>query len=254
LQGPFNDWNEAVAHATGYDQPIILKRLMVAAEQAASTGGQKFDRDGIVFDKPVTPFPLLVYILASHRRISDRLRVVDFGGGLGSTYRQCRPFLLQFSQVRWSVVEQPHVAAAGRMHFQSEEISFHDNMREAAGDAAPDVIIFSSVLQYLEDPYEVLDQAAHLGPQTVLVDRTPFSGFSSDSYAIQVVDEAIFPARLPFRIFGIDRLEDALRPRYRKTGEFDAIDQSMSLGKISVKFKGLAFRPAVGDTGSNHVL
>ena len=70
LRGPFNDWNEAVAHATGYDQPIILKRLMVAAEQAASSGGQKFDRDGIVFDKPVTPFPLLVYILASHRRIA----------------------------------------------------------------------------------------------------------------------------------------------------------------------------------------
>jgi putative methyltransferase (TIGR04325 family) len=179
---------------------------------------------------------------------------MDFGGGLGSTYRQCRPFLSQFSQVDWSVVEQPHVAAAGRMHFQNEGIVFYDNMREAAGDAAPDIVIFSSVLQYLEDPYEVLDQAAHLGSQTILIDRTPFSGLSSDSYAVQVVDEAIFPARLPFRIFGIDRLEEALHTRYRRIGEFDAIDQSMSLGKMPVRFKGLAFKAVVGDRGLNHVL
>jgi putative methyltransferase (TIGR04325 family) len=254
LRGPFNDWNEAVERASGYEQPIILKRLMAAAEQSASSGGQKFDRDGVVFEKPITPFALLTYILTSHRRIPDRLRVLDFGGGLGSTFRQCRPFLTQFAQVRWSVVEQAHVAAAGRLQFQTDDLDFYENISDAAGDDAPDVIIFSSVLQYLADPYGVLDQAQCLGPRTILIDRTPFSEKSEDNYGVQVVDEAIFPARLPFRIFGIDRLEDALRPRYRKTGEFDAIDQSMSLGKISVKFKGLGFRPAVGDTGSNHVL
>jgi putative methyltransferase (TIGR04325 family) len=254
LQGPFKDWNEAVGHATGYDQPIILKRLMAAAEQAASSGGQRFDRDGVIFDKPVTPFPLLVYILSSQREISGRLRVLDFGGGLGSTFRQCRPFLTELAQLRWSVVEQPHVAAAGRRHFQDQELQFYDNVLEAAGDATPDVTIFSSVLQYLEDPYEVLRQGVLMEPRTILIDRTPFSGGLVDSYAVQVVDDAMFPARLPFRVFGIDSLEDALRARYRKIGEFDAIDQDMSLGKMHVKFKGSAFKPNLGDTGSNHVL
>jgi putative methyltransferase (TIGR04325 family) len=247
LQGPFDDWNEAVAHATGYDQPVILERLMVAAEQAASSGGQKFDRDGIVFDKPITPFPLLVYILSSERGESDRLHVLDFGGGLGSTFRQCRPFLSQFARLRWSVVEQPHVAAAGRRYFQGEGLQFYENILDAARDRAPDVVILSSVLQYLEDPYGVLRQTSFLEPKTILIDRTPLAASSADSYAVQVVDETIFPARLPFRIFGTNGLENVLHTRYRKMGEFDAIDQGMSLGNMFVKFKGLAFQPIIGD-------
>jgi putative methyltransferase (TIGR04325 family) len=238
-----------VLRATGYDRSIILERLIVAAERATSSHGQMFDRDGVVFEKPITPFPLLAHILATRRRISDRLQVIDFGGGLGSTYRQCRPFLSQFSRLRWSVVEQVHVAMAGRQRFQDENLEFHDNMIDAAADASPDVIVFSSVLQYLEDPYRVLDQAARLGSQAILIDRTPFSETSADAYAIQVVDEVIFPARLPFRVFGNDRLEDFLRGRYCKIGEFDAIDPNMTLGKIAVKFKGLAFTPAIDGSG-----
>jgi putative methyltransferase (TIGR04325 family) len=246
LRGPFSDWNQAVRNGTGYDQPIILGRLIAAAEQATSSNGKSFDRDGFVFDRPITPFPLLTYMLMIAGE-SSSFRVADFGGGFGSTYRQCRPFLRKFPQLRWDIVEQPQIVAAGRERFQSEELRFQENLADAAADAAPDIVIFSSVLQYLDDPYAILDQARRLAPRAILVDRTPFSDVSGDHYAVQVVDETIFPGRLPFRVFGRDSLESALEAEYCRIGKFDALDQKMWLGNMRVTFKGLAFEPAQAD-------
>ena len=104
-----------------------------------------------------------------------------------------------------------------------------------------DVVVFSGVLQYLDDPYAILHSAGRLQPKLILVDRTPFCERPSDCYSVQVVDDAIFPAQLPFRIFGKSSLESALSSGFRKIGEFDAIDPEMSLGAVRVKFKGLAF-------------
>lgn len=247
LHGQFGDWGAACKQATGYHQPIILDRLIAAAEEANSSGGQKFDRDGVAFNRPITPFPLLVYILQAAVRCSDQVQVIDFGGGLGSTYRQCRSFLSRIPSLHWNIVEQSHVAAAGRSRFQSDVLRFHDNLAEAAADATPDVVIFSSVLQYLDDPYSIVDQAMRLRPQTILIDRTPFCENPDDLYSVQIVDDTIFPARLPFRIFGKNRLEEKLSAGYRQIGEFVAIDRDMLLGTQQVKFRGLAFEIAESD-------
>jgi len=241
LHGEFGDWNTACKQATGYHQPVILDRLIAAAEEAAASEGRKFDRDGVIFDTTITPFPLLAHVLMVIDRDVRPFHVVDFGGGLGSTYRQCRPFLRSVPALRWSVVEQSHVVAAGRSRLQTSELRFLDRLEDAAGDSIVHVVVFSGVLQYLDDPYAVLSQARGLKPRLILIDRTPLCERPSDCYSVQVVDDAIFPARLPVRIFGKGTLEGAVGSGYRKIGEFDAIDQEMSLGTMRVRFKGLAF-------------
>ena len=81
-----------------------------------------FERDGVVFDQPDYNFPLLACLLRVATESGNRLRVLDFGGSLGSTYFQCRPFLGGVSELRWTVVEQPQFVECGRREFEDGEV------------------------------------------------------------------------------------------------------------------------------------
>jgi putative methyltransferase (TIGR04325 family) len=242
LRGRFQDWDAACQQATGYDQPIILDRMIAAADEALKSKGQKFDRDTVVFDRPITPFPLLAFVLMTASKRPDRFHVLDFGGGLGSTYRQCQPFLSQLPYLRWSVVEQPHIVAAGRSRYQSEVLQFHDSLEDAAKISVPNIVILSGVLQYLEDAHGVLGRVKRLKPEVILIDRTPFCEKVDDQYSLQITDDQIFPARLPYRIFGKESLENTLSPSYRGISEFDTVDPDMLIGAMQVKMLGRVFR------------
>jgi len=61
--------------------------------------------------------------------------------------------------------------------------------------------LLSSVLQYLEDPYSVLDELVHSGADIILIDRTSFHDGDNDFIAVQKVREAIYPASYPVWIF-----------------------------------------------------
>jgi hypothetical protein len=100
------------------------------------------------------------------------------------------------------------------------------------------------VLQYLDDPYAVLAGASAFRPSLIVVDRNPFFEQKDDAFSLQVVSDAIFPARLAFRIFGHDTLENALAPTYRKVTEFDTVDPDMMAGSATVRFRGKVFARA----------
>lgn len=237
LQGVYATWAEAAHAGTAYSAAEILSRVEHAALQV-ERGEAAFERDSVAFPTMDWPFPLLAALLRAALRAGGRLNVLDFGGSLGSTYRQCREFLGVVTSLRWSVVEQSHYVQRGRAGFQTNELRFHGNLDEAAREAAPDVVLASGVLQYLEDPYGVLDQLCALGARTIVIDRTPWGEGPDDIITLQVVPPEIFPARLPFRIFGRERLTSRLSSRYETVAEFQAVDPELQLGRARVRFGG----------------
>lgn len=241
LQGTFGSWQAACVSASGYDDGAILARITAATEEAIRSNGRLFERDGVLFDRPITPFPLLAFLLRAAARNQGHLNVIDFGGALGSTYRQCLPFLDHLPSPRWSIVEQPHVVELGRNRFASDTLSFFDTIESAAAAAKPTAIVFSGVLQYLDDPYAVLSQAKSADPDMILIDRNPFSDASADIYSLQVVPEEIFTAKLPFRVFGSASLEDALQPAYQLVSQTGSIDPDAYAGQTRVQFLFKAF-------------
>jgi putative methyltransferase (TIGR04325 family) len=244
LVGLYANKQSALRHATGYDTSAIFDRVTVATEAAVKSRGHLFDRDSVIFDHPITPFPLLTCLLrAAH--LNDNIAVIDFGGAFGSTYRQCKPFLSHFNSVRWHVVEQDHIVARGRERYSSDSLSFFGNIAEAAFGNPPDAIIFSSVLQYLDDPYSILAQAISLSPRGLIIDRTPNSDRVEDVFSVEVVPRSVYSARLAFRIFGARAIETELSPDYRKFAEFDAIDPGTTVEGVSVRFHGMYFEPQV---------
>jgi putative methyltransferase (TIGR04325 family) len=244
LAPPVPNWEAARAKAGRYDSEIIIRCVHDASRRAVEEGTT--DRDSVLLYDNTPPFPLVACLLrAALRTEADRsLTVLDFGGALGSSHRQCAPFLV-IEGLRWHVVEQPEFVIRGQAEFETRGLRFFSTIEEAVAVARPDVIVFSGVLQYLDDPYDVLMQAMRAKPAAILVDRTPVQAAPEDAFTIQTVPEKIYSARLPLRIFGANKLADFVSPAYRQVVEFTAIDRDEWAGLIHVNFRGFLFERSI---------
>jgi putative methyltransferase (TIGR04325 family) len=140
-------------------------------------------------------------------RSSAQLNVLDFGGALGSSYFQNRKFLLSLQDIRWNLVEQPHYVDAGRKHIQDEQLRFYKSVEECLMENQPNVILLSSVLQYLPDPFVMLNKLGSAKADVLILDRTSFSTYGdNDMIRLQHVPESIYKATYPCHIFNGDKL------------------------------------------------
>ncbi|MBX3354367.1 MAG: methyltransferase, TIGR04325 family [Phycisphaeraceae bacterium] len=237
--GPYASWSEACASASGYDAANILERVLETSRRVRS-GEVAFERDSVAFDQVIHSFPLLAGLLRAAAGNGNRLAVLDFGGSLGSSYRQCRRFLDGLSELRWTVVEQPHYVECGQKHFSSGELSFRRTIAEAIADRPPTVALISGVIQFLPEPFAVLDELLGCGASTVIIDRTPFAEIREDLIAVQHIPPAIFKASYASWIFARAPFLDRVRGRFEILAEFDsAADGRAWLGAQEFVYGGL---------------
>ena len=112
------------------------------------------ERDSVLFPKVEHNFALLAGLLQAVD--NGELSVLDFGGSLGSSYFQCRPFLASLKSVRWSIVEQPAYVECGRREFADERLRFYRTVEECLENESPQVLLLSGVIHCLADPYGFL--------------------------------------------------------------------------------------------------
>lgn len=220
-RGDYADWASARAAAKGYDAANILE-IQRASMRKVRDGAALYERDSVVFDKVEYFFPTLAALLLIAARNGNRLSVLDFGGALGGSYYQNRGLLSHLESLSWHVVEQAHFVAAGQAEFQNEQLRFFSTMDESAAASRPDVVLLSSVLQYLEDPVDVLAQIAKLRVDYILVDRTPILDVGPERIVVQTVPPSIYPASYACRLLAPGAIEAALAPAYRIVYRFEA--------------------------------
>jgi putative methyltransferase (TIGR04325 family) len=221
FDGDYATWDEAARASSGYDAELILQRVKEAQLEVKS-GRAAFERDSVTFDSPEYSWPLLAALLWVASRSGNRLRLIDVGGSLGSTYVQHRVFLDQFADLCWDVVEQPRFVACGRECFADARLKFFDTIGEARAADSPNTMLLSSVLPYLEAPYATLEEAG--GFEFVIVDRTPFIGGSRDRLTVQTVEAEIYPARYPAWFFSKEKFLRFMTRTHRVVAEFPASD------------------------------
>lgn len=232
-------WESASAAAAGYSQSAILAQVEQATEDVIS-GRAAFERDGVAFDEIEYRWPVAAALLWQAARDGGRLNVLDFGGSLGSTYRQYTP-LIEGLNVRWGVVEQANYVAAGR-RFANEQLSFHDTIGACTTEVHPRVGLLSSVLQYLASPYEVLDAIALSEVEVIIIDRTPMTELDRDVPAVQVVPPSIYTASYPAWLFSRERLATHL-PLWKVIDTFPGIEPDLrTSGGTPVSWLGMILR------------
>jgi len=224
FEGNYSSWQEAVNVTEGYDEPTILERVREAALKVKH-GEAVFERDSVCFYYEEYRWPALACLLRVAAEHGGVLRVLDFGGALGSFYFQHRKHCQCLKEVRWSVVEQAHYVECGRTEFQDESLRFYESMSECLEDGGVDVVFCSSVLEYLEDPHAMLGKFSKLGIKYLLLDRTPFIEAERDRLTVQTVPASIYSASYPAWFFSSFRFKSELNKLgFNQIAEFDTED------------------------------
>lgn len=218
FSGQYIDWVDASAQSSGYSTDHILTSV-IEATRAVVTGRAAYERDSVLFHVPATPFHIVAGLLRSAAQDGGRLHVIDVGGSLGSTYRQCRSFLSVLPRIEWHVVEQSGFVAAGRAEFSTAELKFHESVREIPIAEVRATFLLSSSLQYLESPLALLDQLTARPARHLLLDRTPLSDLTTDRLCVQQASNSVYDASYPCWIFSRERLLERLAPHWRLVAE-----------------------------------
>ena len=238
--GDYADFAAAKAHSTGYEAGPILERTRTALHRVLC-GEAAYERDSVTFDTLELPGPLLGLLHRVAAEHQGRLSVLDFGGSLGSTFFQCRQFLAHLLQLEWSIVEQPAHVACGQREFANEILKFYTTIEACRQERRPHVLLLSSVLQYLPEPWAFLREAATQGFDWIILDRTAFIPAERDRLTVEVVSPRIYPASYPAWFFSKARRAENLPAGWDVEAEFDALDRQL-LDGVEIVFKGLALR------------
>jgi putative methyltransferase (TIGR04325 family) len=95
------------------------------------------------------------------------------------------------------------------------------------------------VLQYLERPYEMLEEMLEAKFDFILIDRTPYSLNNEDVIKLQKVPPSIYKASYPCWFLSEMHLKDYLIDRdYKLIEEFDSIEGRMN----NYTFKGMIWK------------
>jgi putative methyltransferase (TIGR04325 family) len=228
----FKSWSEAEARCSGYDDKNILQAITESSRKVRD-GKAAFDRDGVAFQSAEYSWPLLSAILGTPRE-SNSISVLDWGGALGSTYRQNKTHLDGVKiAIKWKIVEQKRISDIGVAEFQSLELSFAESLKDLTAGQF-DLAILASSVCYVSDPAGVIAEIVDLSPKRIVFDRTPESRRKMDQIGVQNVSSKIYTASYPLWAFAPGTLEKLVGPRYKLTfdwiSEFQPDPQTIAKG------------------------
>ena len=238
--GDYPTWEAASADASGYAHAGALE---AAAQQTleqrsqALRGGDDWFRGRLRHS-----WPVLAGLLGAASREGGRLSVLDFGGGLGALQFVLRPLLGGLRDLRWSIVEQPHVVSRGRAQFADGVLRFHESAEESVAAERPNVLLLAGVLQYLPEPFAQLERLLALEIPHVIVDRTLLLEGDADRLAVQRLPPSLGRASYPCWLFGATPFPTRF-PAYELAAAFEStLDASATVGGRQLSSQGFVFR------------
>lgn len=237
--GDYATWEEAEEKCSGYSAEKILEKVL-AATIKVKNGDAVYERDSVIFNHIEYSWPVTAALMWAAARKNGRLNVLDFGGSLGSSYFQNRLFLQSLPQVNWSVVEQSHYVEAGQKYIQYENLKFYKTIDECTDEHQPNVILLSSVLQYLRDPIDIVTKLTATKATLLIIDRTPFSSLDLDKILIQKVPSSIYSASYPMRVFSRQKFLEKLKCDWELITEIVSPEGNIkSTASIEFTFQGM---------------
>lgn len=219
FRGDYSSWAAASTASGGYSDHTILERVLKAT-LAVRGGEAAFERDSVLFSEPEPDAPLLAALNQVRVACGGGLRVLDFGGSLGSAYWRLRHHVQPEAIRTWDVVEQPAFVDAGRRHMSVPPLRFFRSVQEATATGPHDVLLCSTVLQYLEHPSRILGEWHELRIPYLLLNNLPLHAEGPTRLRVQHVPPSIYPASYPVWFFNRAEFLRWLEPHFTIVQEF----------------------------------
>ena len=201
--GDFKSWEEATQKSVGYNADNILEKVKESLLKVKN-GEAVYERDSVLFDEIEYSWEVLSGLMWIAAQNKGELSIIDFGGSLGSTYYQNKSFLDKLQSVWWNIVEQPNFVEEGKRSFEDDNLKFHfsvDDCIKNSENHRIQCILFSSVLQYLEKPFSILEDIVQKQIEYIIIDRTGFTLNNSVRLTVQKVPAKIYNAIYPCWFF-----------------------------------------------------
>lgn len=130
-------------------------------------------------------FVLLRPLIAFLNINKTEIHVLDLGGSAGTHFFIARRFLSKIEKFKWAVIETPSLVEAAKV-FENEELQFFVEIESAKKHLGKiDLILASSVFQYMQDPLGELEKIINLDANWLFITRTALSKNESTSTHIQ---------------------------------------------------------------------
>lgn len=234
--GDYSSWNEVEKLCEGYSDKSILQKTLESTLKVKN-GEAVFERDSFIFDEIQYSWGLLASLFKVAVENGNSLKVLDFGGALGSHYFQNKKFLQPIKIKKWTVVEQKHYIDVGNKKIADGILSFAYSIEDVNN---ADVLILSAVLQYFPNPYEWLEKFIAKKIPYIVLDRTAFSTEGRDRLTLQKVPPEIYEAQYPAWFLDKSKVFSVIQKEYELIAEFqDTIDV---IEEIPSEYKGALFR------------
>ncbi len=218
--GNYSRWEEVEKKTDGYQSHIILDKIKNAVLKVKNNDAA-YERDSVLFDKIQYSWPLSTYLLKIAIDNANELKVLDFGGSLGSSYFQNAEFFVGLNNIKWSIIEQPHFVSIGNNEISDGKLSFYTSIEEALEISNYNLLLLSSVIQYLKEPYKWIVNFINYNFEYIIVDRTGFIMHSEDRLTLQTVQENIYNATYPVWFFNEENFLLPFNEKYILITTFD---------------------------------
>ncbi len=145
----------------------------------------------------------MVTAMAAASLKKDKLRILDFGGGLGNTYLLMNSGCVKQTGLEFYVVESQEVCRKGREIFRNDnKICFYSELPKDVKDF--DIIHLGSSIQYIEDWKELPGEFAKYNAEYVLLADVPAGDIPT--YATL---QNYYGSKIPHWFFNIDEFVSA---------------------------------------------
>src|ERR1035437_1876797 len=245
--GDYPSWEDAQKDSVGYDSELIFEKVKNSLLKVKN-GEAVYERDSVLFDKVDYSWPLLASLLWIAAQKGNYLNIIDFGGSLGSTYFQNRKFLSAVKKLRWNIVEQDNFVNCGKKYFEDEMLKFYYDIGSCMKETNPSTILFSSSIQYIEKPYDLLANILKNKFEYIIFDLTGFiSNGSRDRLTIQQVPPSIYEATYPCWFLNKEKFLSIFKNNYSLVEKFEGyLGQNIKINnRIDAKYLGFIFETLV---------
>lgn len=236
--GRFDTWQEACRAADGYDDKRIIERIHSAA-LTVREGRAAWEQDGESHPEIILNFPVLA-CLAKATRKDDTLRVLDIGGGFGSSWLQASQGMPDI-KLHWTIVEQERVVSLARQDFNNQGVRYTHSLDEALATNEYDLALLSSVLQYIATPHAILDQLASSEIKWIVIDRHPCSN-AGEVITIQHCPRRLYKATYPSWLFDCESLRSKLNLTHDLALSWQGQDQPIQGDGFHASFAGMCWK------------
>ena len=203
FEGNYENWEQALKNSKGYNDNVIINKTINSFEKVLASKAL-YERDSFLFYKEKFDENLIKNLKKIFDKKGRKIYLCDYGGSLGSLYFQHKK-LFQNDFIEWNVLEQKAYVDYANNRVNISNLNFFSSFENILNQKKLDVILFSSVLQYLRSPYEILSKIIDRKIPDIIITRTPFLQ-NAEKIMIQKVPKHIYKSSYPIRILNLSKI------------------------------------------------